>query len=156
MGLLPFGYLILWWSSLHENCKVQPVQSSIFLIPFLTFSKSLLKFPLLFSLVSPLTFLHLLIAQTFSSEKKLLNQHFTNQSTPIVSDRWLIVSHFWVGTTSFMSSQSFSQLITVSLQYNGIKITKQCSDVLRHITLTILIHILSEYEDLLCESPYSV
>ena len=152
MGLLPFGYLILWWSSMHENCKVQPVQSSIFLIPFLTFSKS----PLLFSLVSPLTFLHLLVAQAFSSEKKLLNQHFTNQSTPIVSDRWLIVSHFWVGTTSFMSSQSFSQLITVSLQYNGIKITKQCSDVLRHITLTILIHILSEYEDLLCESPYSV
>ena len=28
-----------------------------------------------------------------------------------------------------MSSQSFSQLITVNLQYNGIKITKQCSDV---------------------------
>ena len=35
----------------------------------------------------------------------------------------------WVGTNSFMSSQSFSQLITVNLQYNGIKITKQCSDV---------------------------
>ena len=35
----------------------------------------------------------------------------------------------WVGTTSFMSSQSFSQLIIVNLQYNGIKITKQCSDV---------------------------
>ena len=34
-----------------------------------------------------------------------------------------------VGTTSFMSSQSFCQLITVNLQYNGIKITKQCSDV---------------------------
>ena len=30
-----------------------------------------------------------------------------------------------------MSSQSFSQLITANLQYNGItnKITKQCSDV---------------------------
>ena len=28
-----------------------------------------------------------------------------------------------------MSSQSFSQLITVNIQYNGIKITKQCSDV---------------------------
>ena len=28
-----------------------------------------------------------------------------------------------------MSSQSFSQLITVNLQYNGIKITKQCSDI---------------------------
>ena len=28
-----------------------------------------------------------------------------------------------------MSSQSFSQLITVNLQYNDIKITKQCSDV---------------------------
>ena len=28
-----------------------------------------------------------------------------------------------------MSSQSFSQLITVNLQYNGIEITKQCSDV---------------------------
>ena len=33
------------------------------------------------------------------------------------------------GTTSFMSSQSFSQLIPVNLQYNGIKITNQCSDV---------------------------
>ena len=30
---------------------------------------------------------------------------------------------------SFMSSQSFSQLITVNLLYNDIKITKQCSDV---------------------------
>ena len=28
-----------------------------------------------------------------------------------------------------MSSQSFSHLITVNLQYNGIKITKQCFDV---------------------------
>ena len=28
-----------------------------------------------------------------------------------------------------MSSQSFSQLITVNLHYNGIKITMQCSDV---------------------------
>ena len=28
-----------------------------------------------------------------------------------------------------MSSQSFSQLVTVNLQYNGIKITKQCSNV---------------------------
>ena len=28
-----------------------------------------------------------------------------------------------------MSSQSFRQLITVNLQYYGIKITKQCSDV---------------------------
>ena len=35
----------------------------------------------------------------------------------------------WVGTNSFMSSQSFSKLITVNLQYNSIKITKQCSDV---------------------------
>ena len=35
-----------------------------------------------------------------------------------------------VGTTSFMSSQSFRQLITVNLQYSGIKITRQqCSDV---------------------------
>ena len=34
------------------------------------------------------------------------------------------------GTNSFMSSQSFSQLITINLQYNGIKITKQCSDVI--------------------------
>ena len=30
---------------------------------------------------------------------------------------------------SFMSSQSFSQLITINLQYNGIEITKQCFDV---------------------------
>ena len=30
---------------------------------------------------------------------------------------------------SFMSTQSFSQLITVNLLYNDIKITKQCSDV---------------------------
>ena len=30
--------------------------------------------------------------------------------------------------TSFMSSQSFSQLLTINLQYNGIKITKQCSE----------------------------
>ena len=29
----------------------------------------------------------------------------------------------------FMSSQSFSQLIAVNLHYNGIKITKQYSDV---------------------------
>ena len=28
-----------------------------------------------------------------------------------------------------MSSQSFSQLITVNLEYSGIKITKQCSDI---------------------------
>ena len=28
------------------------------------------------------------------------------------------------GTTSFMSSHSFSQLITVNLQYNNIKITR--------------------------------
>ena len=28
-----------------------------------------------------------------------------------------------------MSSQSFSQFITLNLQDNGIKITKQCSDV---------------------------
>ena len=28
-----------------------------------------------------------------------------------------------------MSSQLFSQFITVNLQYNGIKITKQCSEV---------------------------
>ena len=34
-----------------------------------------------------------------------------------------------IGTTSFMFSQSFSQLITVNLQYNGIKTTKQCSEV---------------------------
>ena len=30
-------------------------------------------------------------------------------------------SNVGVGTTSFMSSQSFSQLITVNLQYNSIK-----------------------------------
>ena len=36
----------------------------------------------------------------------------------------------WVGATSFMSSQSFSQLKTVHLQYNSIKITKQCYDVI--------------------------
>ena len=35
----------------------------------------------------------------------------------------------WVGTISFMSSQSLSQLITVNLQHNGIKIMKQCSDI---------------------------
>ena len=37
----------------------------------------------------------------------------------------------WVGTTSFMSSQSFSRLITVNLNlhFNGIKIVKQCSDI---------------------------
>ena len=34
-----------------------------------------------------------------------------------------------VRTTSFMSSQSFSQLLTVNLQYSGIKIMMQCSDV---------------------------
>ena len=28
-----------------------------------------------------------------------------------------------------MSSQSFSQLKTLNLQYNGIKITRRCSDV---------------------------
>ena len=32
-------------------------------------------------------------------------------------------------TSSFVSSESFSQLVTVKLQYSGIKITKQCSDV---------------------------
>ena len=35
----------------------------------------------------------------------------------------------WVGTTTFISSQSFSQLLTVNLQYSGIKKTNQCSDV---------------------------
>ena len=45
-----------------------------------------------------------------------------------------------------MSSQSFSQLITVNLQYNGIKITKQCSDVIIYyvyiyIYIYIYIHI---------------
>ena len=35
----------------------------------------------------------------------------------------------WVGTTSFMSSQSFGQSVTVNLQYYGIKIMWQCSDV---------------------------
>ena len=35
----------------------------------------------------------------------------------------------WAGTTSFMSSQSLSQLIAVNLQYHAIKITKESSDV---------------------------
>ena len=35
----------------------------------------------------------------------------------------------WVGAISFMSSQSCSQLITVNLQYNSIKITEQCSGI---------------------------
>ena len=34
-----------------------------------------------------------------------------------------------INKTKLMSSQSFSQLITVTLHYNRIKITKQCSDV---------------------------
>ena len=33
-----------------------------------------------------------------------------------------------INETSFMSSQSLNQLITVNLEYNCIKITKQCSD----------------------------
>ena len=45
-----------------------------------------------------------------------------------------------------MSSQSLSQLITVNLQYNGIKITKQCSDVSC---------IWTEYGDIQSKSPYS-
>ena len=35
----------------------------------------------------------------------------------------------WVVTTSFRSSQWLSQLITVNLQHNGIKITLQCSSM---------------------------
>ena len=36
-----------------------------------------------------------------------------------------------------MSSQSFSQLLTVNLQYSGIKIMKQCSDVncVKHVPI---------------------
>ena len=53
-----------------------------------------------------------------------------------------------------MSSQSSGQLITVKLQYNGIKIKKQCSDVSYvesvHIRgLSGPHHMLSEYGDLL-------
>ena len=60
-----------------------------------------------------------------------------------------------VGTTSFMSSQSFSQLITVNLKYNGIKRTKQCSDV-NCVKSVGIQGILSEYGSLLCTSSYSV
>ena len=35
----------------------------------------------------------------------------------------------WVGAISFMFSQSCSQLITVNLQYDSIKITEQCSGI---------------------------
>ena len=32
-------------------------------------------------------------------------------------------------SNGFMSSQTLSQLVTANLQYNGIKIPKQCSDI---------------------------
>ena len=38
----------------------------------------------------------------------------------------LLISSLHIAVT--LSSQSFSQFITVNLQYNGIKIAKQCSD----------------------------
>ena len=79
-----------------------------------------------------------------------------------------------VGTTSFLVSclhnHTANLLIAVNLQYNGIKITKQSSDIsymksvpisvslarIMQLVWSVLCHILSEYGDLLCKSPYPV
>ena len=45
----------------------------------------------------------------------------------LIETKWNKIS--WVGTTSFMSSQSYCELVIVNLQCNGIQITKQWSDV---------------------------